>query len=127
MPSLSLIEIISLNSSTYHSLWNRNGVKLKIAITFDDGYKDNLYVAAPILAEYGSPFTVFITAKFVNKNSSVYLTPGEMRELSALPGVTIGSHGMTHRRLTGLNSGDLMSELSKSRSRIEDLVKADWK
>jgi peptidoglycan/xylan/chitin deacetylase (PgdA/CDA1 family) len=116
------IEIISLNSLTYHSLWNRNGVKLKIAITFDDGYKDNLYVAAPILAEYGSPFTVFITTKFVDNNSSVYLTPEELRELSALQGVTIGSHGMTHARLSGLSHYELCDELVESRSRIEDII-----
>lgn len=116
------IEIISLNPSTYHSLWNRNGVKLKIAITFDDGYKDNLYVAAPILVECGSPFTVFITTKFVDNKSSVYLTPEELRELSALPGVTIGSHGMTHARLSGLSDYKLYAELADSRARIEDII-----
>jgi len=116
------IEIISLNSSIYHSLWNGDGVKLKIAITFDDGYKDNLYVAAPILAEYGSPFTVFVTTQFVDNNSSVYLTPEELRELSALPGVTIGSHGRTHARLSGLSDYELCDELVGSRSRIEDII-----
>lgn len=116
------IEIISLNSSAYHSLWNKNDVKLKIAITFDDGYKDNLCVAAPILADYGIPFTVFITTEFVGSNSDVYLTPEELRALSALPGVTIGSHGMTHARLSGLSDDELYDELEESRLRIEDMI-----
>ena len=34
-----------------------------IALTFDDGYVDNLQVAAPILAEFGMPATFFVTSE----------------------------------------------------------------
>jgi peptidoglycan/xylan/chitin deacetylase (PgdA/CDA1 family) len=116
------IEIVPFSSSEYHSLWNRNDEKLKIAITFDDGYKDNLYIAAPILLKYSVPFAFFVTAKFIQANSDIYLSKKELSEISVLPGVTIGSHGMTHRRLTQLDDGDLRAELVESRSRIEDMI-----
>jgi peptidoglycan/xylan/chitin deacetylase (PgdA/CDA1 family) len=36
-----------------------------LAITFDDGYHDNLTHAAPILARYGLPATVFLASGFI--------------------------------------------------------------
>lgn len=38
------------------------------AITFDDGFHNNLDVAAPILAEEGIPATFYVTTDFVDRN-----------------------------------------------------------
>ena len=116
------IQIISLNSKNFNSLWNEKNGKVKIAITFDDGYKDNLYTVAPILLEYRLPFTVFVTAGCLKKKSKVYLSKEDLQELSDMPGVTIGSHGMTHRQLNKLGDSELSPELSESRLRLEDIT-----
>ena len=43
--------------------------RLEVAVVFDDGFKDTLTTAAPILAERSIPFTVFVTAGFVKGGS----------------------------------------------------------
>jgi peptidoglycan/xylan/chitin deacetylase (PgdA/CDA1 family) len=95
---------------------------LRVAVTFDDGYRDTLAVAAPILLKHKIPFTVFVTTAFVRSGSSLYLTPAELRELADLPGVTIGSHGMTHIRLAECDDHTLWQELEGSRLTLEDMI-----
>jgi peptidoglycan/xylan/chitin deacetylase (PgdA/CDA1 family) len=95
---------------------------LRVAVTFDDGFKDNLRTAAPILLKFNIPFTVFVTASFIKSEAQEYLTPSELRELASLPGVTIGSHGMTHLPLAQCDDSTLRQELSGSRSYIENVI-----
>src|SRR5579883_2894136 len=47
---------------------------LRIAVTLDDGYRDALEVAAPILQKYQIPFTVFVTTSFVESKKPIFLT-----------------------------------------------------
>lgn len=95
---------------------------LNIAITFDDGYQDNLDIAAPILIEQEIPFTVFVTTKFVQEKTPGFLSNNALRELAALPGVTIGAHGASHIALTQCNPQQLERELTSSKAYLEDIL-----
>lgn len=94
----------------------------EVAVTFDDGYKDNLTIAAPILVSFNIPFTVFVTPKYIKSGDKRYLNPLELKELSMLPRVTIGAHGLTHCRLSKCSNDELWLELSDSKKWIEDLI-----
>lgn len=43
------------------------------AITFDDGFENNLTVAAPILDDFNVPSTIYITTEFVEKNGMSWI------------------------------------------------------
>jgi peptidoglycan/xylan/chitin deacetylase (PgdA/CDA1 family) len=43
-----------------------------ICLTFDDGYRDNLTYALPVLREFGAPFSVNVTNGFIDRTASVW-------------------------------------------------------
>ena len=43
-----------------------------VAITFDDGYKDNLYQALPILTKYEVPASIYVTTRFLNQEVDIW-------------------------------------------------------
>jgi peptidoglycan/xylan/chitin deacetylase (PgdA/CDA1 family) len=83
------------------------------AITFDDGYRDNLTVALPLLEKFQFPMTLFVTAGFLGRDG--YLSEQELREMSEHPLVTIGAHGLWHRHFNRLRSNEARFELIESR------------
>lgn len=98
------------------------GVTQGVAITFDDGYRDGLSEAAPLLVELGLPFSVFVTTAYIRSGDRLYLSPHELCELAQCPGATIGSHGVTHVKLSECSETELHRELVDSRNYLEDLL-----
>jgi peptidoglycan/xylan/chitin deacetylase (PgdA/CDA1 family) len=90
-----------------------------LAVTFDDGERGVFEHAFPALAEVGVPGTAFVSVGHVG-------TPGMLGwpDLAVLAdaGWEIGSHTMTHRRLTELEDVELDEELRSSRKAIEDTL-----
>ena len=44
-----------------------------VVLTFDDGYRDNLTVAAPILARYGFPATLYLATAYVSRSENQWI------------------------------------------------------
>lgn len=97
-----------------------------VVITFDDGYKSILTSAAPILRKFGFTATLFINIDFMENRipRNLYwhdwpvLNWQEVRQLIDA-GISIGSHGLTHRRLAGLSDAEIKNEIEESRGIIE--------
>lgn len=97
------------------------GAQPGVAVTLDDGYRDNLINAAPILARHKVPAVVFVVA---GKLGDLLVTDAEpwhgrlmtwdeARELNAM-GIAIGAHTLTHPRLARLDPGAQRQEIAGS-------------
>jgi len=109
----------------------------RLVVTFDDAYRSVYQLARPILSELGVPATVFVPVHFVDSGAPM-AWPGTDRWLgttheSELTGMTwseirsladngweIGSHTLSHPRLTQIGNAALEKELVASRQRCED-------
>jgi peptidoglycan/xylan/chitin deacetylase (PgdA/CDA1 family) len=93
----------------------------QIAITFDDGFRDNLTVALPLLEKYNVPMTLFVSAGFLDQDE--YLTEEELLQISKHPLVTIGAHGLWHRHFDQMSTDDARFEMIESRQILEDVTR----
>lgn len=91
-----------------------------VVLTFDDGHRSNWSLALPRLLEAGAAATFYVVAGFVDRLPD-YLTSSQLRELAAA-GMSIGSHGMSHRFLPQLGPKEVHGELADSRAGLEDLL-----
>ncbi len=90
-----------------------------ICITFDDGFKDNLTNAAPILARYGFRATIFLTVNFIGR-SEQWLNWDDLMELTAMGIFSFGSHSLSHKKLHRLETNELKNEMGLSKNILED-------
>jgi len=110
----------------------KNGRKLRpknVAITFDDGYRDNFLNAIPILREYHLPATFFITSGYINSSKIFPWDEGslvehpmmswdQVRELCRL-GFEIGAHTINHVDLRKVPVKLAREEIGGSKAQIE--------
>ena len=87
-------------------------------VTFDDGYRDVLWNAAPLLHRLRMPATEYVITSRVDDGDPSFLSWPELRRLRAL-GFDIGSHTVHHVDLTALPVGDAYTELLESRLALE--------
>jgi peptidoglycan/xylan/chitin deacetylase (PgdA/CDA1 family) len=99
-----------------------------VAVTFDDGYKDLMEHALPVLREFKIPAAFFIVSGGVGGTDSWVAIDRLPREpvmswddLKTLrdAGMTIGSHSATHTPFDGLGGDALRAEIAGSREKLQ--------
>jgi len=122
-------EVIPLSILVRSIQTRSNGnLRKKVVITFDDGYKDFLDNALPILLDFRAPATVFLVTDLLGGNASwnesgkhvPLMSEDEVRCIKA-QGISLGSHTATHANLPLLNHEDLRRQLADSRDTLSFL------
>jgi peptidoglycan/xylan/chitin deacetylase (PgdA/CDA1 family)/SAM-dependent methyltransferase len=97
-----------------------------VVLTFDDGSRDFLTDAWPLLREHGLGATLFVVTDHVggtNDWDAAYGEPVELLDWDELrylarAGIEIGSHTATHPFLTTLSAEDVAREAARSRTAL---------
>jgi peptidoglycan/xylan/chitin deacetylase (PgdA/CDA1 family) len=92
-----------------------------VLITFDDSNESDYSIALPLLQAEKVRARFFVVAGRVDQSG--YLSRKQIQFLSAV-GMTIGSHGMYHRRWAELTDRELHEEIVDARDRIEQITGA---
>lgn len=109
---------------------SKNERKRFIVCTFDDGYKNLVSVAMPILAKYGYTATVFVCTDLIGKDNTwnnkdatlrLHLNFDDITKLKE-KGWEIASHGVTHRNLLKLSDTEVDHELSESKRLLSSIA-----
>ncbi len=104
-----------------------------VLITFDDGYRDNLENAAPVLERYGYPAVLFVPIGYLDGSRPLphdehlaargivnpTLDWAGLADLEPV-GIRVESHGIGHRPLADLEVDEAAREIVLSKLRLEE-------
>lgn len=97
----------------------KEGKKFKhntVAVTFDDGMKNNFTAAYPIIQKYQTPTTFFICPGKIGQAD--FLSWDDVRTMRKA-GMSFGSHSVNHAYLPSLSLKDQLYEITESKKILE--------
>jgi peptidoglycan/xylan/chitin deacetylase (PgdA/CDA1 family) len=123
---------VDLDAVYFHITEGRPLPSKPIVISFDDGYRDNLENAYPVLKRYGMSATIFLPTGhlgFSNRwnaaagaTQRAIMTREEVRSAANDPLLSFQAHTCTHPRLTEIPIKQAREEIKKGKKDMEDLL-----
>jgi len=104
--------------TTLRALDGGDGEVPRIVLTFDDGTRDFVTEALPVLSRLSLPATLYVSPALVGREG--YLDWSDLDSVAQAPGITLGSHGLDHQSLGKLDPETVWLQVSRSRQQIED-------
>ena len=125
--------VVDLDAVLAHYLERKPLPPGAVLITFDDGYRDNLSNAVPVLRRHGYPAVQFVPIAYVGESRPLphetYLAShgvhnptvdwDEIGELETA-GVRVESHGISHKPLAELELDEAAREIAISKLKLEE-------
>ena len=111
-----------------------NGGRREVAVTFDDGFLSICDHALPVLTKERIPATIFVPTGYLGTapgwlrkeslaaRKEIVMTPEQIGAIASDPLITIGSHTITHPRVSELDSEAALAELRDSMLELEKIT-----
>ena len=118
-------ETLSLEEFIAYTQKGEGFTEKSVMITCDDGYKGIYDYAFPELKKRGMKAAFFITASTIGGIKGTkypHITYAQLAEMAADNNMSIGSHTISHFRLTELSSDALKIEIAKSKTILENFT-----
>jgi len=112
--------IIAVNEHIGELNDGENNFRDNVAITFDDGYRDNYQNAFPILKKFNVPATIFLITEPENKKQM--LNKDELLLMKEYD-IVFGSHTVSHPVLNEIGINQVSVELYESKKYLEKMLK----
>jgi len=127
LKQLSFLKNLGFETINFDNIKDSN--KKNFIITFDDGYKDNLINALPILKKFNFKATAFVVSNKLGKYNDWDINHPKFKKKQLmnindikkwlLAGFKIGSHSSNHLNLSNLHIPDLKKEILYSKNFLE--------
>jgi peptidoglycan/xylan/chitin deacetylase (PgdA/CDA1 family) len=126
-------DVVGLDAVLDHYTRGAELPQRAVLITFDDGYRDTLENALPVLQKHGAPAVIFVPVAYMEDETPLpheallvergvrnpTLDWGLMRELDA-GGIRVESHGIAHRPLAEVALDEAVREIAVSKLKHEE-------
>jgi len=91
----------------------------RVAITFDDGFRDNYEVALPLLKKYGAKATIYLAPDIKDIDK---LTTAMIKEMVSSGLIEFGAHTLNHCNLEQCDLDTANFEIKGSKEKVEELT-----
>jgi peptidoglycan/xylan/chitin deacetylase (PgdA/CDA1 family) len=88
-------DIVSLDEAQHRITSSKDGRRF-VCLTFDDGYRDNLEIAYPILKRHEAPFAIYVPSSFCERTGVLWWLVLEEAVLGAARLSVTREGGLTH-------------------------------
>lgn len=107
---------------TVSELLELDSTEKVVALTFDDGFKDNYTNMFPVLQRYAAKVTIYLAPDISGIDK---LTGEQVKEMQASGLCEFGAHTLTHVNLSQLDDSQAQTEITQSKQRVESMIESE--